>query len=483
MTAKRRVQFQPQDRPLALHANAYGATFEVLDGEAKPYSLEGDAAVVDVVGPLVHHGSDPWCFWMSYESVEAAVLAAASSSAKAVVLRIDSPGGDALGVGECARALRGICRKAGKPLLAFADGMIASAAYALASAADTIIAPPAALVGSVGVYQPLVDATAADRAMGLSITMIASGERKLDGNPHVPMTDAARAETQRRVDGLADLFFALVAEMRPGASVASMRKLEGATFLGSEAVSVGLVDAVGSWDTVLAMVAGTQQAAATATEQSMADETKDDSKSKARKAFFAAMEHAFNAAFGDEEEDKDKKKDDGEEKSEDKKEPEEKAAAKSDDEPKEEDKKDDMAAKALLSLTREVHQMKVDAAAKEEAAERTTLLASRPDFSETVRGTLAKLPLAQVKEAVEKWERMPLNPAAAASVTGTRGKATNHDAVAPHVAAQMDAAMGLTAGASTGISRVDGGFSTVFQPLTPEQAQARLAEMNKGPVV
>jgi ClpP class serine protease len=490
----RRVQFQPTGRALALKADAYGATFEIGLAAPGQVCLEGEAAVVDIVGPLVQHKGSMGGCWTSYEEITECVKAACDTPAKAVILRIDSPGGDALGVGECARELRAICRAAGKPLFAFCDGMIASAAYALATSADKIITPPAGVLGSVGVYQPLIDSTAADRAMGLSITMVASGARKLDGNPHIETSAAAVAETQRRVDGLAELFFGLVAEMRQGVSKEDMRALEGAAFLGAEAVSVGLADAVGSWTDVLAMVAGTLQATAPAARaaegSNMADEPMKDDDKKARMAkAFKAMADAFNAfqgAFGDDEDITEEKKDDD-------KDEEKKSKSSEDDDKKIKSESDDKKARASkeeepvkeqasasFALAQRIHALEAERASEKAATEREKLLAMRPDFSATIRATLATLPISELKKAVETWDRIPLNPAAAASVTATQGARQDVDAVTPHIASMLDEKMGISVAPKSAITREAGGFATVFQPLTPEQARARLDEMNKA---
>src|SRR5271157_3782670 len=120
---KRRALYVPEGQLLAIHASALAASFPVHDDTKAPFLKMGDAAVVDIQGPLVQH---PGGLWLSYKEITASVKAAAASPCKGVVLRIDSPGGDALGVGECARELRAICQSMQKPLLSFVDGMTCS---------------------------------------------------------------------------------------------------------------------------------------------------------------------------------------------------------------------------------------------------------------------------------------------------------------------------------------------------------------------
>src|SRR5690606_8379409 len=109
-----------------------------------------------------------------------------------------------------------------------------SAAYALATAASYIAAPPSAQIGSIGVLRPLVDASRQAEMFGLKFTLVASGARKTDGAPEVPTSDEAIAEAQRHVNELAEMFFALVAEHR-GVSADEVRALEAGIVHGAEA--------------------------------------------------------------------------------------------------------------------------------------------------------------------------------------------------------------------------------------------------------
>lgn len=474
---KRRAPFVAEGQLLAIHASALAASFATHDDSGAPFLAMGDAAVIDIQGPLVQRSGG---LWLSYEEITASVKAAAASPCMGVVLRIDSPGGDALGVGECARELRAICQASQKPLLAFVDGMTCSAAYALACSAQAIVTPPAGLVGSVGTYQPLVDATVADALQGLKYTMVSSGARKLDGNPHTVTSAGAVTETQRRVDELAHLFFELVEEMRPVASVKKLEDLEGAAFLGKEAVAAGLADMVGSFNDVLGMVSSATQATASAKvmESKMAEEKKAGSKAEIRKALVAAITAAVASAFpedDDEKKDEPEKKD--EEKSESEPEPEKKGEEKStgcnDGKSEAEPEKERPAAKSqVLQLASELHSLKASIAQEREDAERMKLLASRPDFSPSVRKTLASVSIPELKAACETWERAPYNPAAAANVTGTQGDRKDVDHCPPKVAAMMDEAMGLKAQGGAATTREAHGYSMVFNPITPEQARA-----------
>jgi ClpP class serine protease len=163
----------------AMAQAAWGAVYDLAP--PVPYEICGSVAVVCISGPLVEH-LDP--FWQSYECIEQDARAAFASEAKSVLLRINSRGGDAAGCMELARTLRQLSEETGKPLVTYADGMMASAAYAIGSAAQEIVCPPTATVGSIGVFEPIIDLTEQDRAAGVKITFVASGKLKLAGNPY-----------------------------------------------------------------------------------------------------------------------------------------------------------------------------------------------------------------------------------------------------------------------------------------------------------
>ncbi len=248
---KRHARFLKQGL-LAIRRSAWGLEFLFDDVKPEPFKMSGETAIVSISGPLTHHAE--W-FCDSYDAIKERVAAAMASSAKSVVLEIDSPGGDVAGCFETSRELRAMAEAAGKPLYAIADGICASAAYSLACAAEFIACPETSFVGSVGVIEVLMDHVAADKAFGLNVAVVASGEHKADGHPCTPLTEGALIESQKRVDSLAEAFFGWVGDAR-GSSADAVRALEARVFHGNDAVSAGLADRVMSKEQLLAMVAG-----------------------------------------------------------------------------------------------------------------------------------------------------------------------------------------------------------------------------------
>lgn len=165
----------------------------------------------------------------------------------AIVLEIDSPGGQVDLVPETAALIRSF-RKEGRPIVAMANTMAASAAYWLAAAADEIVVTPSGMVGSIGVFQLHQNMEGAAQAMGIVPTYIFEGPRKVEGNPFAPMDDAARAAFQAEVRSAYEHFTADVATYR-GASLKTVRAdPEGSsekTFGGGRAYSASQLKSLG----------------------------------------------------------------------------------------------------------------------------------------------------------------------------------------------------------------------------------------------
>lgn len=482
-----RGRYQPRPTALAVKADVFDMFFDA-PASARSFELvmSGQVAVVDVSGPLAQR---PGWFWDSYEEIEQRVMAAIASPAKSVMLRIDSPGGDALGCFECSRSLRSAAVAAKKPIYAFADGMAASAAYALACAASIIIVPPAGFVGSIGVLQPILDVTAQDAMYGSKVTLISSGARKADGNPHAPTSQATIDEIQARVDSLAGIFFDVVAESRPGVSAAHVRGLEGRMYHGAAAVEAKLADAVKTWSEALAMAAGAVAIVAEGAGK-MDTEKKAAAIGAIRTAYGddkEGAEKAIKSAFPDEDKTDDDKK---------KKDEEAKAKAEADEKEKAKAKEEDEKAKAKASASptgavdiafdalRQVQEVNAKLAARDEADARRDLMAKRPDFDEKMVASLAKMPLAMVKEAVETWPRVgPVKLRAVSLPVGTQGETQGNDpsdtGLDPSERARIAKAFGGVVPVQA--SSYVGGVQELGY-VTPEQAKARLEEIRKGGV-
>lgn len=407
--------------PLALAPSAYASPFEAVSQPApSPEAMAAtEIACLYVQGPLVlRWNPDAPRDAMAYEWIQ--MLARcyfAAPTVKAVVLRVDSPGGVVSGAFETAQLLRELSLAAGKPLYTYIEGQGCSAAYALAAAATGgVYASASASVGSIGVIHPLADATQKNEKDGLRFVLVTSGERKADGNPLAPITDEAVAATQAHVDELAEIFFTHVNAMRPALSVETLRGLQAATFTGQKAAVLQLIDSVSTFDRVLALAANADIPKAKpmklkAAAQAILDDDKaSDEDKKEAKAYLASLE-------GDDE--KDEASDD--EKDDDKAE---------DDEPaKDDDKKDDdkgEAASASASagtpdVGARLAALEADIARGKDAAQRRKILGSRPDLTEAQVKSLAKVPTVALAAALSAIPEGIKSGAPAAAVSPMAG--------------------------------------------------------------
>ena len=140
--------------------------------------------VITVSGVLINRGAfiGSYSGETSYEGIKHQLArAGADSRVKSLILDLDTPGGEANGAFEAAQAVRDVAAR--KPVIAIANGMAASAGYALASGATRIIAAPSAISGSIGVALLHLDFSRQLDHEGVTPTLIFEGARKMDGNP------------------------------------------------------------------------------------------------------------------------------------------------------------------------------------------------------------------------------------------------------------------------------------------------------------
>ena len=234
----------------------YGEVPVSEDGTRRPMPFRRTAegvAIVTLVGEWVNRGA-----WVgassgliSYEGFKYQMqMAAADPRTKAILLDLESPGGEAVGAFEAAEVVRRVA--AVKPVTALVNGLAASAAYAIASAASRIITIPTGISGSIGVVLCHLDFSDYLKAEGVKPTLIHAGDHKVDGNPYEPLPDDVRADLQAEVEAFYGLFVQTVAAGRTNLSDKAIRATQARCFMGEEAVAAGLVDAVGTFEEVLA---------------------------------------------------------------------------------------------------------------------------------------------------------------------------------------------------------------------------------------
>lgn len=216
------------------------------------YHVRDGIAIVGVSGPIFRYANLMTDFSgaSSLSKISKAFNAALiDRDVNGIILNIDSPGGQADGIAEFADMVRaGVSIK---PVHAYIGGMGASAAYWIASAAQSVTIAKTGMAGSIGVVATIRDTKERDEKEGvktLKFVSSTSPNKQLD-----PNTDEGAAEVQAIVDRLATEFVNAVADFRGVEPETVLQDFgQGGVMIGQDAVSAGLADAVGSFEGVLA---------------------------------------------------------------------------------------------------------------------------------------------------------------------------------------------------------------------------------------
>lgn len=167
---------------------------------------------------------------------------------EAILLLVDSPGGEIGGLQATAQAVRAAAQQ--KPMAAVADGVMASAAYWIGSAVgagNVYAAEDTTAVGSIGVVAAHVDRSEMDRRVGLKVTEITAGKYKRIASEHAPLTPDGAATLQEMVDHIYSVFVdEVAANRRMSAEQVLAQMADGRIFLGKKAQAAGLVDGIAS---------------------------------------------------------------------------------------------------------------------------------------------------------------------------------------------------------------------------------------------
>lgn len=166
-------------------------------------------------------------------------LAASYPDVAHIALVIDSPGGTVAGVPELAQRIKEI-NDTIKPVTAIVDGLCCSAAYYLAAGCDSILAiGKTSYIGSIGVYTYLLDESQYFAKEGVQPVVIKAGLNKGEGLPGMPITDEIKANLQKEVDYIYNLFTTHVKGNRPNVEDDTM---QGRAYYSEEAEKLGLID-------------------------------------------------------------------------------------------------------------------------------------------------------------------------------------------------------------------------------------------------
>lgn len=219
------------------------------NSDSDPYMI-GDTKVIPIYGTiskrmnLFSHISGGTSTELLKQDIVEALL---DSDVKSIILDIESPGGSVDGPFELSDFIYN--SRGSKPICAFANGLMASAAYLIGSATDKIVGSQTAQVGSIGVVTVHYDYSKQDEKMGVKRKYLTSGKYKAIGNDSEPLTKEGEAYIQENLDYYYTLFINVVARNRDVSIETVLADMaDGRIFIGEQAKNVGLVDSIDTFE-------------------------------------------------------------------------------------------------------------------------------------------------------------------------------------------------------------------------------------------
>ena len=266
-------------------ANRRAVNSAVSSGPKRPRSV---IAEVDVFGPLTQR-SESYCGYIDgYDNISARIVEELGKvEVGAVLVRIDSPGGDAAGIEEAISRIASARGASGKPIAVYVDEMAASAGYWLASgiASAGVYAPRSGRVGSVGCWSMIVDERGALEQEGIAITVVRDPAGKDAANPYSPVAELALVRESQVVVDIATRFYSAVASTR-GLTPERVRAFDAAMFSAEEAKALNLIDGIASYEDAIVVLArkaseaANNRTAASAKKTQRIDVTRVESRSR-----------------------------------------------------------------------------------------------------------------------------------------------------------------------------------------------------------
>ncbi|HHZ83148.1 MAG TPA: signal peptide peptidase SppA [Nitrospirales bacterium] len=213
--------------------------------------------LIDVSGVIAHKADDRGGIFPGPPDIVARVkeeleLAAQDEHVKAVVLRINSPGGTVTASDQLYHEMKQFKATHHIPIVAVLMDVGASGAYYVAMAADSVIAHPTSIVGSIGVVMLRINVEGLLEKLGLETAAIKSGTMKDMGSPFRTMTDDEYQVFLGVIMEFYNRFVEVVGEGRPKLKDDRIRELaDGRIYTAGQALNAGLVDELGYLDTAL----------------------------------------------------------------------------------------------------------------------------------------------------------------------------------------------------------------------------------------
>ena len=221
------------------------------DPNVSPYlSVVDEVGIVTIQGSLVDGEYGQIGIWFGvtgYGDIQKALVAAVrNADVKSILMVVKSGGGAVSGVSETAKFIESVDKV--KPVVTYSPSTMASAALWLGLAAREAYISSTTIAGSIGTITVMASRYRQLQEDGIDTTVVRSGKYKALGHMAEPLSELAQQETQSTIDYLSDIFLTYVAERRGVNKVAADTKFgQGRTFVGEQALAVGLVDGVSSY--------------------------------------------------------------------------------------------------------------------------------------------------------------------------------------------------------------------------------------------
>lgn len=227
------------------------------DGADPGYTVQSGVAIIPIEGVIAKRMNLFTWFsgGLSTQILQQTIDAVSKdASVHSAILSIDSPGGEVDGTQLAAKAIAELNKT--KPVIAYIDGLAASAAYWLASQASLIyMADDTTIVGSIGVVTAHTDRSKANEMSGRVVTEITAGKYKRIASSHAPLSVEGRQTIQDQLDQVYSVFVDDVAAGRGVSTDTALSDMaDGKIFIGQQAIDAGLVDGVASIDEIIAQL-------------------------------------------------------------------------------------------------------------------------------------------------------------------------------------------------------------------------------------
>ena len=218
--------------------------FSFSINQRPPLSIDSNGIAIITVSGILGNNLAPiekLLGFTDYQDIQDECEQCALEGAKAVLLEIDSPGGEAQGALETAQKIADL----EIPKVSYSAGLDTSAAYFLSSSADRKFVSPSAWSGSIGTILPWIDETKLWDAIGIAWEpIIGTGESFKGAGMGPELTDVERMHLQIQIDAMSSVFRDHVANYRALDHI----KLQAGAYFGKTAIDLNLADEIGSYD-------------------------------------------------------------------------------------------------------------------------------------------------------------------------------------------------------------------------------------------